>query len=90
MTEAQVNSSHKFSITSRFDASLSADFQWDGLDSDLYDNARSSVFATVSAAFHQDRLKADITLEYAGTFDRGGQNRNILSPSAAVGNSSLS
>lgn len=83
-TEAQVNSSHKFSITSWFDASLSADFQWDGLDSDLYDNARSSVFATVSAAFHPDRLKADLALEYAGTFDRGGQNRNTLSPSADI------
>lgn len=83
-TEVQVNSSHKLSITKWFDTSLSADFQWDGLDSDLYHNARSSVFATVSAAFHPERFKADIALEYAGTFDRGGQNRNILSPSADI------
>lgn len=81
-TEAQINTSHKFSITEWFDASLSADFQWDGLDSDLYSNARSSVFATVSAAFHPDRFKADIALEYAGVFDRDGLARHILSPSA--------
>lgn len=81
-TEAQINSSHKFTVCDWFDASLAADFQWDGLDSDLYSNARSSVFATVSAAFHPDRFKADLALEYAGVFDRDGQKRHILSPSA--------
>lgn len=81
-TEAQINTSHKFTVTGWLDASLSAGFQWDGLDSDLYSNARSSVFATVSAAFHPRRFKADVALEYAGVFDRNGQKRNILSPSA--------
>ena len=81
-TEAQINSSHKFSICNWFDAFFSADFQWDGLNSDLYGSSRSSVFATVSAAFHPDRFKADIALEYAGVFDRDGQKRHIFSPSA--------
>ena len=81
-TEAQINTSHKFTLTDWFDASLCADFQWDGLNSDLYSNARTSVFGTVSAAFHPERFKADIALEYAGVFDRDGRKRNILSPSA--------
>lgn len=80
--DAQINTLHKFTVTDWFDASFSADFQWDGLNSDLYAGGRSSVFATVSAAFHPDRFKADIALEYAGVFDRNGGKRNVFSPSA--------
>lgn len=80
-TEFQLNTAHKFSVSSWFDTSLSAGFVRDRLDSDLYDASRSSVFASVSAAFHPNRFKADIALEYSGTFDSDGQHRNILSPS---------
>lgn len=80
-TEVQLNSSHKFSICRWFDASFATDFGWDGLDSDLYDASRTAVFATVSAAFHPRRFKADIALEYAGIFDNCGRPRNIISPS---------
>ena len=81
-TEVQLNSSHKFSVCSWFDASFAADFQWDRLDSDAYGKERTSVFATATAAFHTDRLRADMALEYSGTFDKGGMARNVLSPSA--------
>ena len=81
-TEIQLNSAHKFSVRRWFDASLSAGFCWDGLDSDLYGAARTSLSATASAAFHPDRFKADIALEYSATFDKGGRRRNVISPSA--------
>lgn len=80
-TEAQINSSHKFSVSEWFDASLAADLQWDGLNSDLYSAARTSVFSTVSAAFHPERFSADMALEYSGTFDKDGETRHVLSPS---------
>ncbi len=82
--EVQLNSAHRFNICRWLEASLAADFCWDGLDADLYDAARTSVFTTVSAAFHPGRFSADIALEYAGTFDKGGQRRNILSPSMDI------
>lgn len=80
-TEVQLNTSHKFSICRWFDASFATDFGWDGLDSDLYHASRTAVFATVSAAFHPRRFKADIALEYTGIFDNCGRPRNIISPS---------
>lgn len=81
-TEVQLNSSHKFSVCKWFDASFATDFQWDGLESDAYAKARTSVFTTVTAAFHTGRLKADIALEYSGTFDKGSLSRSVISPSA--------
>lgn len=80
-TEVQLNSAHRFNICRWLEASLAADFCWDGLDADQYSASRTSVFATASASFHPERFKADIALEYAGTFDKSGQRRNILSPS---------
>ena len=79
--EAQLNTAHKFSILRWFDASLSADISRDGLDSDLYKASRTSISAAAAAAFHPERFKADIVLEYAGFFDNGGKQRNIFSPS---------
>lgn len=88
-SEAQINSSHRFTICSWFDASLAADFQWDGLTSTEYNANRSNVTATVAATFHPRRFKADIAVEYAGFFDKTlgtsadvqGKNRNVVSPS---------
>lgn len=81
-TGIQLNSSHKFGINRWFDACAAADLQWDALASDMYNAARTSVLATATAAFHPGRFKADVALEYTGTFDRGGAANSILSPSA--------
>lgn len=82
--EIQVNTAHRFSITGWFDASLAADFQWDGLKSTGYDAGRSIVVATAAAAFHPEKFKADIAAEYSGIFDKGGKSRHVFSPSLDI------
>ena len=84
---AQLNSSHKFSVSEWFDASFAADFQWDGLDSDLYTAGRTSVFSTLSAAFHTDRFHADFALEYAFTSDNGGADDSGSGDGGVAGDS---
>lgn len=68
--EAQINSSHRFSVCSWFDASIAADYQWDGLNSTEYAASRSAVTAAASVTFHPKNFKADIAVEYSGFFDR--------------------
>ncbi len=76
--ETQINSSHTFSIKRWFDTSFCADMIWDALD----DRSRTSLFSSLCARFHPQRFKADLALEYSGTFDEGGRKRNVISPSA--------
>ena len=80
-TEFQLNSAHKFHLKSWWDVSLAADVAFDKLKSTLYDHQRWAVVAAVASAFRWDVFKADVALEYAGTFDKGTSPWNSLSPS---------
>ncbi len=78
----QLNSSHIFHIASWVDISLAADIQHDGLKSTEYSADRTGVVSAVTSAFCLPGFKADVSVEYSGTFDKGSKGINTLSPSA--------
>lgn len=43
---------------------------------------RTGILSTVTAAFRLPRFNAKVSLEYSGTFDKGIEGRNVVSPSA--------
>lgn len=81
-TELQLNSAHKFHILDWWTVSLAADLSWDGLKSNMYNESRLGTVAALASAFRTKRFKADLALEYAGVFDKGGAHWNSFSPSA--------
>lgn len=80
-TELQINSSHLFNICDWWKVSFAADVQWDGLKSTVYDASRLTLLGTVTSSFRLDRLSANLSVEYSGSFDRGARDRNAVSPS---------
>ena len=80
-TDLQLNSSHSFRLTPWWEASLAADLERGMLQASGYDAARTSAIAALASAFRLDRFKADVALEYRGTFDKGAEALNSLSPS---------
>lgn len=80
-TEFQLNSVHKFTLAPWWTLSLAADASLDGLLSNLYRKDRIGAVAAVASAFRWARFKADVALEYAGTFDEGHSPWHSLSPS---------
>lgn len=83
-TEAQLNASARFGVMKWLDLSAVASLQWDGLKSTSYDASRTDATAVAGASFKLDRLRADFTFQYEGTFDRGGNSHNVFSPSAGL------
>lgn len=83
-TEFQLNSAHKLHLKPWWELSLAADVAFDRLNSTLYQQQRWGTVAAVASAFRWERFKADIALEYAGTFDKGAAPWHSLSPSADV------
>ena len=83
-TEAQVNTSHKFQLSEHWSASLAADLQWDKLKATDFTAERTGVVSAAAFAYVLSWLKADLALEYAGTFDKDGLSRHAFSPSADV------
>lgn len=83
-TEFQINSAHKFRIMPWWEVSLAADFSYDGLKSNLYNQKRLGTVWAAATAFRTARFKADLAVEYAGVFDLGGSSWNSISPSADV------
>ena len=81
-TEFQLNSAHKFHINSWWEVSLAADAAFDKLNSTLYQQQRWSATTAVASAFRWKGIKADVALEYAGTFDKGVAPWHSFSPSA--------
>lgn len=81
-TELQLNTAHKFHLKPWWDVSLAADGAFDKLNSNLYQQQRWGTVVALASAFHWERFKADIALEYAGTFDKGVAPWHSLSPSA--------
>lgn len=80
-TEAQLNSSHKFSINRWLTLSVAADVYWDGLNSNVYSQQRLGTTESVTAAIHTKNFRAGIAVQYDGVFDRGQSGRNCISPS---------
>ncbi|MCQ2182743.1 MAG: TonB-dependent receptor [Bacteroidales bacterium] len=80
--EFQLNTSHVFRVADWAVISVAADVQRDELKSTEYDAGRTSLTSAVTSAFRLPRFKADVSLEYSGTFDRGYRGINVLSPSA--------
>ena len=83
-TEFQLNSAHKFHLDSWWDVSLAADIAFDKLNSTLYQQQRWATVVAVASAFRWERFKADVALEYAGTFDKDAKPWNSLSPSVDI------
>ena len=83
-TEFQLNSAHKFHLNSWWEVSLAADAAFDKLNSTLYQQQRWTATGAVASVFRWERFKADVALEYAGTFDKGVAPLHSLSPSADV------
>ena len=81
-TEFQLNSVHKFHLKPWWTVSLAGDLAFDKLLSTVYEQQRWSTVAAVASAFRWARFKADVALEYAGTFDKGITPLHSLSPSA--------
>lgn len=81
-TDLQLNTSHIFNITSWMEVSVAADLQHNNLKATDYEAVRTCILSTVTAAFRLPRFNAKVSLEYSGTFDKGIEGRNVVSPSA--------
>lgn len=82
--ELQLNSSHSFDIFSWWRLSLSASVQWNRLSSSLYEGGRTGVISAVATSFTAGRLRAELALEYDGTFEDSREAANSLSPSVGL------
>ncbi|MGN0191541.1 MAG: outer membrane beta-barrel protein, partial [Candidatus Cryptobacteroides sp.] len=82
--EVQVNTSHQFRIFDWWSASIAADFQWDGVESNLYKASRSGIFTAISTSFVLDIFRADIAVEYNGVFDKDAGHKYAVSPSLGL------
>lgn len=78
----QLGSGNRFHPLKWLDVSITADFEWDRLKATYYDASRISTTAGAGACFKLPRFKADLTLEYDGTFDKDGLSCNVISPAA--------
>lgn len=83
-TDIQLNSSHRFRVNNWLELSAVAEFQQTMLKATYYDASRTGITAIAGAKFTLPRFRADITLQYEGTFDKDGEARNVVSPSADI------
>lgn len=81
VTGFQLNTSHIFHIASWAEVSIAADVQHDDLQATDYDASRTTLLSAVTSAFRLPKFKADVSIEYSGTFDRGSKGINAFSPS---------
>ncbi len=79
--EAQVNSSHVFTLMDWWKVSLAVGARYDDLDATYYNESRFGVNSVLSSAFILDGFVGNVALEYVGAFDKDHKNRNFLSPS---------
>ena len=77
----QINSSHTFRLTDWWGVSLAADLERGTLQATGYDAARTAALAAVATALRFERFRADLALQYNGTFDQGADALHSLSPS---------
>lgn len=84
VTGFQLNSSHIFRVASWADVSIAADISRDDLKATDYDAGRTSVVSVATVMFRLPGFKADVAVEYSGTFDKGSKGINTFSPSADI------
>ncbi len=80
-TDFQLNSSHTFRLTDFWAVSLAADLEHGALKATGYDASRTAVIAALGSAVRYGRFSADLAVEYRGTFDKGADALNSVSPS---------
>ena len=80
-TEFQLNTSHVFRVASWMEISIAADIQRNDLKATDYDAGRTVLMSAVTSAFRLPGFKADVSIDYSGTFDRGSEGLNAVSPS---------
>ena len=80
-SDFQVNASHTFRVNDWWALSLATDLERGTLKATDYEAARTAVIAALGNAFRLDRFKADLALEYRGTFDKDADALNSFSPS---------
>ena len=80
-TDLQLNSSHTFRLTDWWGLSLAADLERGTLKATYYDAARTAAVAALATAFRFERFKADLAVQYNGTFDKGAAALHSVSPS---------
>ena len=80
-TDLQFNASQTFRVNDWWALSLATDLERGTLAATDYDAARTAVIAAFGNAFRFDRFKADLALEYRGTFDKDAEALNSFSPS---------
>ena len=78
----QLNTSHMVRLAPWAELSVAADIQRDALKATDYEAGRTTLISAVTSAFRIDRFKADVSVEYSGTFDSGAKRLNTLSPSS--------
>lgn len=83
-TEFQLNSSHRFAVNGWLSATLAADVSYDALKSTGYGARRTGVVVAAAAAFSPGRFRADVNLEFDGTYDGDGKKLHSLSPSVDI------
>ena len=83
-TELQLNTAHDFQVASWCRMTLAADFQWDDLQSSVYNATRFTAFSALASSFKTDRLLANVAVEFTGAFDKGALSRYAVSPSADI------
>lgn len=93
-TDVQLNTAQRFRASNWLNISAVAELQRDVLKATDYDAARTGLNFIAGAEFSLPRFRADLTLEYAGTFDRSEEKpaagiaapksaaRHVISPSA--------
>ena len=81
-TELQLNTAQKWRLQPWWTVSFAADLAWDGLKGNVYNESRTGAVFAAATAIRLPRLKADLALEYDGTFEKSGGRWNSLSPSA--------
>ena len=77
----QLNTSHTFRLTDWWGVSFAADIEHGALKSTGYEAVRTAVISALATAIRLERFRADLALEYRGTFDKGAKGINSLSPS---------
>lgn len=80
-SDFQLNSSHSFRLTEHWGVSLAADLERGVLRATDYEAARTAAVAALAAAVRFARFRADLAVEYRGTFDRDADALHSLSPS---------
>ena len=80
-SDLQFNSAHTFRLADWWGVSLAADLERGSLKASGYDAARTAALAALATALRFDRFKADLALQYDGTFDKGAPALHRLSPS---------